>query len=534
MIKYINTIAIKIGVLLFLALGTVFEKNASVVFAHDSQLMISYDNCIPEYYVNPGNIGDGENETWYRFVRDGKIRHFPNTPNVAEIKYYFDEHIDGDDSGHLWNIEILDSSTRENIKSHIINSILKWNNVHFYCQGPNGTIEKRKLVNIIEGAYNDYHIKIYPYYDLNSDDPPYASTIPNANDSGVLIDTINGIEHRHYSYWNIGFNLYYLDEYSAGYDAGNISYIFERTGAHEFGHVLGLRDVDGCENPNNQLNYHHEELLMGYSHQGIDTRYQNITYKDLVGAAITRGYHTDQDHLWMYDAYSSSPNNFKLICSICNGINYVETLNGYEYVSYKYCNDNHSLSSGNMFAVASYQNYDYYKCKYCRYVASFSNKHAQSYHSTTDINNPTRHITTNYVTGLNYSFYENHSFDSNYYCAICEHQHNHSFTDHHVYYSQIYHTSYCWCGASQLNEHAIDFTTLHNGPGHTMYGDCIDCGVTVVIGDIPFDPPFANNTMVTDNGSYILPNGIKIIVEEDLESYINHTLVFHPYGEVTE
>ena len=67
-----------------------------------------------------------------------------------------------------------------------------------------------------------------------------------------------------------------------------------------------------------------------------------------------------------------------------------------------------------------------------------------------------------------------------------------------------------------------------------MYGDCIDCGVTVVIGDIPFDPPFANNTMVTDNGSYILPNGIKIIVEEDLESYINHTLVFHPYGEVTE
>lgn len=32
----------------------------------------------------------------------------------------------------------------------------------------------------------------------------------------------------------------------------------------------------------------------------------------------------------------------------------------------------------------------------------------------------------------------------------------------------------------------------------------------------------------------LMPNGIYVIVEEDLEAFLNGTLVFHPYGGETE
>ena len=37
-------------------------------------------------------------------------------------------------------------------------------------------------------------------------------------------------------------------------------------------------------------------------------------------------------------------------------------------------------------------------------------------------------------------------------------------------------------------------------------------------------------THKTENGSYILPNGIIVLNELDLEAYFDGTLVFIPYG----
>ena len=36
-----------------------------------------------------------------------------------------------------------------------------------------------------------------------------------------------------------------------------------------------------------------------------------------------------------------------------------------------------------------------------------------------------------------------------------------------------------------------------------------------------------NNTLLSLNGSYILPNGIVVLVDADIDAYLNGTLVFY-------
>ena len=41
-----------------------------------------------------------------------------------------------------------------------------------------------------------------------------------------------------------------------------------------------------------------------------------------------------------------------------------------------------------------------------------------------------------------------------------------------------------------------------------------------------------NSVMVSNNGSYILPSGIIVLVDEDLELYLNGTLIFYNRNEL--
>ncbi len=61
------------------------------------------------------------------------------------------------------------------------------------------------------------------------------------------------------------------------------------------------------------------------------------------------------------------------------------------------------------------------------------------------------------------------------------------------------------------------------GSGLGGLGICKYCGEQVLFGtldSIPSDYPH------TENGSYILPNGIIVLVPEDEEAYLNGTLEF--------
>ena len=137
---------------------------------------------------------------------------------------------------------------------------------------------------------------------------------------------------------NVNVDYFYVNSTNT---QSEVEFVHARNGAHEFGHVLGLRDVDDNCSASNITN-HHQEILMGYGSPMLN-RSQNITYKDIAGVAITRGFHTDDDHKWMTDTIISS-SGIKMVCSICNAVKYVTSLSGYDYVILGSCNNNHLLN----------------------------------------------------------------------------------------------------------------------------------------------------------------------------------------------
>jgi hypothetical protein len=274
------------------------------VNAHVDILDVTYDNCI-------NDPGDGVDEKWYDLiwfdsVSNTSISH--HIPSYIETIKYFIE----DDSDLDWTNET--GEHKNEILAALNAGIQMWNEVYFYDK-ENGITTKKKIITLIEGTENDNNIVIR---DENSDYlgytlPDFSSIALNANVNGDYF-------HRHYNDWEVYINVELILKKS------NNDYTFiSRNIAHEIGHILGLCDVDENENSNNS-NWHHEELLMGYAQNGeLNTRQQSITYKDLAGVAITRGFHTDSDHRWLKDSNTYN-GEYKLICSICNGVNMLPQL----------------------------------------------------------------------------------------------------------------------------------------------------------------------------------------------------------------
>ena len=62
---------------------------------------------------------------------------------------------------------------------------------------------------------------------------------------------------------------------------------------------------------------------------------------------------------------------------------------------------------------------------------------------------------------------------------------------------------------------------------------CVDCGYTKRK-DSDFGNVILSITKVSTNGSYILPDGTIVLVEEDIEAYLNGTLVFYDKDNVPQ
>ncbi len=450
------------------------------VYAHDTNLNINYDDCIGD------KTCDGIEETWY--ILDTSTSTYHLSHETITIKYYFEEY--SKDGLYTWTTDVTNDVANE-IKSAYANSMKKWNNVYFYSYDSDGNITKRKIINLVEGTALDHDLSIYP-----------------KSGSGSIADTqaVGGLEtietgtitHRHYSQWDMNVYVHHFYVHDS-ITADQVDLVRERNGAHEFGHVLGLRDVDNLCSAAGSENHHHE-LLMGYG-APLTAREENITYKDIAGVAITRGFHTDSDHKWL-NCGIQSDGTYKLICSICNGVKYVSSLSGYSYNSYNFCGGSHNLSSGNMMAVASYENKDYYKCKYCRYVAPVSNIVIQNYSLVNY--SATQHQFVNNVSGLNYSYVENHNWRI------------------YIYYDYISHRRTCACGAFQFEEHYVKRSDIVDD----RYAECLGCGYMLDFTD-DIASIIQNNNKITLNGSYILSSGIVVLADEDIEAYLNGTLQFY-------
>ena len=476
------------------------------ITAHEAILDVTYDACVIDE-----NNSEGINEMWYALTLGNKQYHFPS--ETITITYCFAGNPDE------WIPNGKSASVGVEIKNAYANSMKKWNNVYFYSYNSDGTITKNKLIEVVEITEGTPNIIISPAT-MNEMGDDMAGTVEYTEWGGV--ETVSN-NHIHYSHWLMWVNIDAFCEetdYTRRYNvtSADTAWIKEQTGAHELGHVLGLFDLDAdnlCGATGS--GWHHHEALMGYGFPPSQ-RTLNISYRDIAGVAITRGFHTDNDHKWL-NMGQQSDGKYKLVCSICNGVRHVTTeeLIEYSYHTYGACNNEHDLPDGNMMAVASYGNQDYYKCKYCRYVAPFSEIVEQNYSKVCC--SADYHRCVNTVNGLAYEFYEPHTLVD----GVCTECTSHDYNDC-VYLNQLSHQRVCACGETGATERHY----VTGGNGINRFVPCAGCGYMLDMRD-DIHEGIMSITQVSVNGSYIRSDGIVVLVDEDIEAYLAGTLQFyHP------
>ena len=539
----------------------VFTSSVSV-FAHSELLNVVYDDCeVPRGIFNIIVEEDGEDEMWYALYNETMGYHISH--EVYTIKYYFDEFAKNDNT-YTWTTD-CSLEEAEAIKEAYVNSMKKWNNIYYYSYDEQGNITSNKIINVVEGTKNDHNLIIYPintkriesegddnYYAVTGFEPETWQYIPRSD-----FDEYN---HYHYSEWYMKINI---DCFKSNF--WNYSKVREGTGTHELGHILGLRDVDKyCSS--SSLKDHHEEVLMGY---GNGDRSTYAKYKDIAGVSITRGFHTDADHVWMLRTNTDGTQD--VICAQCNGVrkNIVLTNGKYEGKTvniYKSC-VHHGGTNDKMLLVATDGIRDFYKCQYCRYISEVDHSthyYADgecidtSYHcSQCVVCDNTRNISHN-IQCLNIT-----SIHHTYGCTDCDYlvtsehdmtipvplagaQHgckctecdymDESTLEAHSYNSWVSintttHQSECdGCNARGTTTAPHAFVPAN---GSLLNVVCVDCGYTKRK-DSDFGNVILSITKVSANGSYILPDGTIMLVDEDIEAYLNGMLVFYDKDNVPQ
>ena len=93
------------------------------------------------------------------------------------------------------------------------------------------------------------------------------------------------------------------------------------------------------------------------------------------------------------------------------------------------------------------------------------------------------------------------------------------------YYDNNSHIAYCSCGAYVTEGHYIRQASIVDN----RYARCLGCSALLDLFEDYANSIMSTITQVSINGSYILPSGIVVLVDEDIQAYLDGTLVFyHP------
>ena len=107
------------------------------------------------------------------------------------------------------------------------------------------------------------------------------------------------------------------------------------------------------------------------------------------------------------------------------------------------------------------------------------------------------------------------------YEIICN---NHTY-GRYFYRDNHTHIKYCSCGAYITEGHYIRESSIVDN----RYALCLGCRAQLDLFEDFANSIMSTNTQVSINGSYILPSGIVVLVDEDIQAYLDGTLVFyHP------
>lgn len=103
---------------------------------------------------------------------------------------------------------------------------------------------------------------------------------------------------------------------------------------------------------------------------------------------------------------------------------------------------------------------------------------------------------------------------------FCVHS-NHTYDDHYVWTSLTNHKSYCVCGNYVNSAHIVSSSAYLSGLPSVP---CMLCHGLASVAEISHQS--IETYPHTINGSFILQNGVIILVDEDIEGYLNGTLIF--------
>lgn len=121
-----------------------------------------------------------------------------------------------------------------------------------------------------------------------------------------------------------------------------------------------------------------------------------------------------------------------------------------------------------------------------------------------------------------YSVDTAHSF-INHVCVDCGYYtESHTYNTNYTWVNYTHHNATCSCGDTTMQVHAVAARTLAQLPS---YDKCLFCGGPAKLGIVKYGMT-DKVQLVTKNGSYVLPNGVIVLVDEDIEAYIRGTLVF--------
>ena len=149
-------------------------------------------------------------------------------------------------------------------------------------------------------------------------------------------------------------------------------------------------------------------------------------------------------------------------------------------------------------------------------------------HSYTYSPSTSGHIAT--CTDCGYTTTLSHVYDKHY-CIHCNaYTTTHDYDMNYEWISYTLHNVECSCGESETTHpHAVASGSYNTGQ---RFATCLLCGGLAEMGFVQLTINSSAVTNVTINGSFILPNGVIVLEDEDLEAYLNGTLVFYDKDKV--
>lgn len=107
-------------------------------------------------------------------------------------------------------------------------------------------------------------------------------------------------------------------------------------------------------------------------------------------------------------------------------------------------------------------------------------------------------------------------------CKFCGEPHTtHDYSDHFVHETNSTHKSYCICGEYSIEPHVVSSGAYASG---VKYAICLACGGLATVGMTHHQT--IGELPSSENGSFILPNGVIVLVDEDMKAYFSGTLEF--------